>query len=77
MVHYSVVLPFLQSRSQIRIGSWLFNIWHGKDLEKYGELCLKEGESRFWYNALRIIDKFLLVWMFGWLVFMLILWITE
>lgn len=77
ILHYSIVLPFLQGKGQIGIGSWLFNFQHGKDLELYGKFCLQEGRSFFWCNALKLVHKLLLGWILGWAIFMLILSLTE
>lgn len=73
IVHYAVVLPFLQKRGKIGPGSWLFNLRDGKDLKIYGEICAQEGRPLFWYNFLSGAYKILLGWLIGWLILMLII----
>jgi hypothetical protein len=73
IVHYVEVLPFLQSRKEVGIVSWLLNIRHGKDLEKYGEFCVKEGKPLIWYNFLSNAFKILIGWMIGWFVLLFVL----
>ncbi len=77
IVHYAVILPFLQKRGKIGPGSWLFNLRHGNDLKIYGELCSKEGKPLFWYNFLSSAQKILLAWLLGWLVLMLLIAVYE
>jgi len=57
---------------KIGIVSWLFNIRHGKDLELYGEFCLKEGKPLFGYKFLSMTYKALIGFLVGWLVLLFI-----
>ena len=71
LVRYFIILPFLQRRGKIGIGSWLFNFKHYQNLEIYGEICLAEEKSLFWYKALRLTQYLVIAWLLGWLFLML------
>ena len=77
ILHYAVVLPFLQKRGRIGAGSWLFNLRDGKDLKICGKICTQEGKPLFWYNFLSGAHKILFGWLLGWLILMLIIAVYE
>ena len=66
-VMYGEVLPFLQKRKKIGLGSWLINIRHVELVEIYGEHCKKEERSLIWYKFLTKARTFLICWIIGWL----------
>lgn len=72
IIHYIAVLPFLSKRGSAGIISWATNLRHGEDLKKYGEYCEKEGKSLTTYKLLSKIDKFVIGWLVGWFVLILL-----
>ena len=72
IIHYIVVLPFLTKRGSAGIISWATNLRHGGDLQKYREYCAKEGKPLTTYKFLSKIDKFIVGWLVGWIVLILL-----
>ena len=71
-VHYVKVAPLLKKHNSSGVLTWITNITHDKDLEKYKELCIKEKQSLFWYQFLNKINKYTIPYIIGWFITLLL-----
>ena len=67
VVHYIEIAPLLQKYRVAGAQTWLTNLTHNKDLEKYKELCIEENKSLFWYRFLSNMNKYTILYLIGWL----------
>lgn len=65
-IHYIEVAPSLFKGNASSVLTWLTNLTHDRDLEKYKELCIKEDKSLFWYNFLSKMNKYTIFYLIGW-----------
>ena len=68
IVHYVEIAPLLRKYKAASALTWLTNITHDKDLEKYKEFCIKEDRSLFWYQILSKMNKYTMLYFIGWII---------
>lgn len=71
-LHYAEVAPLLRKNDSSGMLTWILNLTHDKDLEKYKYICIKESKSLFWYNLLKQMNKYTIVYLIGWIIIILL-----
>jgi len=64
LIHFIIVVPVLRAHGSGCFTGWI-NLSHLAELNKYKEICMRNGTSLFWYETEIKIYKISFVWMIG------------
>ncbi|MCP3875398.1 MAG: hypothetical protein GY699_19870 [Desulfobacteraceae bacterium] len=68
MIYYMEILPLLKKHNELNLLSIFTNLRHGKDIERYKEISIKNQRALFWFNFLINWKIFILIYIAGWFV---------
>ena len=71
LIHFIVVVPALRVNGSGYLTGWN-NINHLAELNKYKQICMRDGTSLFWYETEIKIFKLLILWVIGWIALLIL-----